>query len=519
MTDQKAFGGAWWTLAGPLVLSLLLGFWRVGVAEPHADFFTVLAAFPPRWSEFARDFLTPSGIYGGVYPPLYFAIAKAYGSIAGANLVALRMLSVLFLGTLVVVSWWGFPLLARRPSPMLRLWFATAVATAPAHIWWAQTAKYTMMLYLMYAVAMLAAFRFLQRRDSVSASWLALAMLGVFATHYVGFFFIAANALLLTVTAAMKRDRKMLRTLARAGAAAAVLSIPALPAVIQSLLWQRGGYHALNDASMRPLDLLRAALMHWNFGYSLLPRGGGVLLTKQVLFQVGDGALDLSRLPYLGPAIVGIVLLALSLGHAGWHAYRDPDSRTKALYLVGVVGLSLLLSATKGLSGRYVYLGFGTWATLAFLAVGWSTCRNVRLPLALGGGILALNGLSLAFYYETLHLKYPGSRIVVEYLREHADTANPAPRVLVDSWIVETRGSPLEMVRVPVGVEVRVVDSAAVLGEAGPSGNLAFLAGAREAVEQNLATQEAGGVRWRHLESFESMESRERSIHLYRLDR
>lgn len=518
MSDQRALGGGWWTLAVPLVLSLLLGFFRLGVAEPHVDFFTVLAAIPPRWSEFAWDFLTPSGIYGGVYPPLYFAIAKAYGVVAGTDLVALRMLSVFFLGMLVVVSWWGFPLLARRPSPMLRLWFATAVATAPAHIWWAQTAKYTMLLYLMYAIAMLAALRFLERRDSVAASWLALAMLGVFATHYVGFFFIAANALVLTLTAAVRRDRKMLRTLARAGAAAAVLSVPALPAVIQSLLWQRGGYHAIYDASMRPPDLLRAGLMHWNFGYSLLPRGGGFLLTKQILFEGGDSALDLWRLAYLGPAIVGFTLLALSLGHAGTNAYRDPDSRTKATYLVGVVVLSLLLSATKGLAGRYVYLGFGTWCTLTFLAVGWSTCKSLRLPLALGAGILALNGLSLAFYYGNLHLKYPGSRIVVEYLRDHVDPANPAPRVLVDSWISETRGSPLKVESL-AGVDIQVVDSAAVLAEAGPFVTLAFLAGTREKVEQKLAAQEGEGVRWRHLESFESMESRERSIHLYRLDR
>ncbi|MGH9337572.1 MAG: hypothetical protein ACRD21_27805, partial [Vicinamibacteria bacterium] len=329
----------WWSLLPPMLLAVLLGGYGLEVSEPHTDVTTVLDVFPPSWGELALDFLTPEGIFGGTYPPLYFFIAKAYGSIAGTDLVTLRMLSVIVLAGLVAVSWYGFAILTPSPSPWLRLWFTLAVASSPAHLWWAQTAKYTMFLYLAYAVAALAALHFLERRSAGSAAFLAFSFFAVFLTHFVSFFFIAATALTLVFIAVRMGDRNLLRTLIRYSAVAAVVTLPFLPAVVQSLIWQRGGYHAAYDEVMSPSNLMRAAIMEWNFGSSLLPSGGGLHRLGETwrLALEGDVIRALEPFAYISPAILAAALLAVSLAHAGARAYRDPEARRKAFFLAAVL--------------------------------------------------------------------------------------------------------------------------------------------------------------------------------------
>jgi hypothetical protein len=508
----------WWTLVIPLLVSLALGFYGLSVPESHVDFGTIQGVFPPSWLDFTMDFLTPSGIYGGVYPPAYFVLVKAYGSVVGTDLVSIRILSVLAFAGLVVVSWHGLPLLTKHPSPMLRFWFALSVATSPAHVWWAQTARYTIWLYLFYAVAMLASLKFLSEPGKRSARFLILAFLLLFCTHYVSFFFIAASFAVMGSVALWTHHYQLLRTLARYGAVAVLVTLPILPSVVFSTLSQRGGYHTQYDEKMTPASLLRATVMDWNFGNSLLPRGGGFLVFRRSIASIRCGStLEIAALRYVSPAIVATILLSAALGYAGVRAGGDREAREKACYVTSVVVLTLLLSAMKGLANRFVYFGFGTWCTLAFLVIGWGAQRSLKLPFLLGGGMLALNSLSLVNYYSNLELKYPGMGVIAKDVGSHAYGAS---LLIVDRWIVETRNSPLERDRMPPGVQVTVADSEVVLRMVENQGvALAFLAGTREELERELRSQEREtNVSWAYIRSFDSMESRERSIHLYRFD-
>jgi hypothetical protein len=503
-------------LAVPLVVSLGLGLYRLGLPEPHVDFRTVEGVFAPPWLDFLADFLTPDGLYGGVYPPVYFVLAKAYGGLVGSDLVSLRTLSVLALAALVVVSWCGFPLLATRTSPLLRFWFVLAVATSPAHIWWAQTAKYVMWLYLIYAIAILASLRFLFRPDRRSAVLLVLSFILLFGTHYVSFFFILSSFVAMASIGLLTRDRRLLRALVRAGAFAALLTVPVLPAVVSSLLLQRGGYQTQFNQEMTPGNLARALVVDWNFGHALLPKGGGFLGLHQAIASFrSSSTLDTDTLKYLSPAIIAAGVSAVGFAHAGLGAFHDSEARRKAFYVVAVIALTLLFSATKGLVNRFTYFGFGTWCTLAFLAIGWGAGRSRKGPLVLGGGILALNAFSLGNYYSNLELKYPGARIIADYLRDSADGVE---LVIVDRWIVETRDSPPERENLPPELAFEMVDSAVALRAAEDRGvTLAFLAGTIEELQRELENQEPQTpVTWTYLRSFDSMESRERSIHLYR---
>lgn len=512
---------------GLLVLSLGLcaaaSVFRIGESEPHADIYQVRSLFRVTWGELLRDFLTPDGLFGGYHPPLYFVIAKAYGSIIGTSLVSLRLLSVIALLVLVWISWCSYPLLSGSSDWRLRLWFSLAVGLSPAHIWWAQTAKYTMWLYLFYALSMVAGIGILQSQSRRTVVLFSLSAAALVSAHYLGIFLVAGHYIVLGAAAALLRDRGLFRGLVLSAALMAGLLAPILPTFYEAVrLREADGLHVEYDEPFSVPNVLRGVLKQWNFGYSLSPEGGGLEGVRDLLG--GLRRLDAARVASgwrkaAGPLCAGglLGLCLLQAGRLVLHA--EPSLRRRALYVAAVPALAMALSLIRGLPNRFVYLGFGTWCTSAFLAIAWSARKRLGGTLWLATGVLALYGVSLVSYYRDLDLKYPGIRLVTTYLDANKSEFDLA---LIDDWITIRRGTalPATLGSPTIRTEyfqsynpfpVRFLENRRVV---------AFIAGEPAAAESLMVSvrKEHPGFRWTLLRSWISMENSGRSIHAYRVD-
>jgi 4-amino-4-deoxy-L-arabinose transferase-like glycosyltransferase len=486
------------------------------------DAFVVQLAFASGWTELVADFFSPDGIFGGAYPPLYFIAAKAFGTLAGTGLVALRAFSVFTLALLVVVSWFGTDVLVNEPRTRDRFWFSLAVGTSPAHIWWAQTARYVMFLYLIYAIALLVAIAFVRRREL----WLAVAVgvttSAVIYTHYVGFYFAAAQFLVLGLVVTWRKDKVLLRRSLVAAGVAAILVVPILPTFLEAMaVMDEEGYSAGYERPIGPNDLVRGYLVDWNFGHGLIPEGRGLTSVEQALNRTaagdwGDALLSLRRV-ILPLAAVLVVLTSLGVVASG--LYRDPALRWVPLYLVAVGTLAFGFGLLRGMASRFVYFGYGTWCTLAILTVGFSSARARKLVVSLQVAILLLYAASLISYYSNLDRKYPGTRAIAEFLQEQQASIH---HVIIDHWIWNVRSGSHDRVPLPSGFQLAVVPSVADLQRNLPrESSFAFFGGLREEVEEELQKAMGGipGWSWQHARSWESLETPERSIHAYYLTR
>jgi hypothetical protein len=339
-----------------VVTSAALAFFRIADAEPHADVLVVQAAFSPGWGELVADFFDSEGFFGGFYPPLYFLTARAFGTLFGQSLPALNAFSAVSLVFLVLISWFGVGVLVESVRPWHRFWFALAVGTSPAHVWWAQTAKYTMFLYASYALSLVFALAFLRKRKWGLAFLFALSTSAVIYTHYVGFFFAAAQFCVISLMVLWRRDWVLGWRLAAAGFATALLSAPLLPTVWEATrLRDQEGYNETYEQPVHLSTLIRGYLMEWNFGYGLLPDKRGVESLKQVASGIGNGDLAGSMVPLgrLALPIVASLVLAAALAIAAHGAYRNPSVRPPVAYLAAVTAFAFLFSYSLGLADRF----------------------------------------------------------------------------------------------------------------------------------------------------------------------
>jgi hypothetical protein len=210
-------------------------------------------------------------------------------------------------------------------------------------------------------------------------------------------------------------------------------------------------------------------------------------------------------------------VLAASVFHAGICLVRSGRLWTNAFYVVMVPLLALALSTTVWVIDRFTYLGFGTWCTLAFLAVGWSACKGRRLALVLGSGILALYAFSLIVYYQNLHLKYPGPQLVIRYLERHPDRWDKA---IVSTRLALERIPPLPSA-LPGNIEVSLVGSVEDIPREllGKTQAVGFLQGDSQSVASELSMVKAKHPGFSYVleESWISLVTRGASIHVYRL--
>ena len=504
-----------------LLVPISLALFRIHVSEPHADVGVVQGVFEPTWSKFMLDFFNSEGIYGGTYPPLYHLVAKAYGTVFGTSIVHLRVLSVIAFAGLVFLSWYSYPLLTKSRDTRLRLWFTLAVGMSPAHIWWAQTAKYTMWLYLLYAASIVAALRLVQNRSLQSAIVSSLAVCAVIYTHYVGFFFAAAHFCALGLLSAWRRDRILIRRVLLSAVLVSMLTAPLLPTVYQAnKLREQEGYSSTYNKLTELGNIIHGIVITWNFGYSLVPEHRTQANVSKLLESIweGDFIEAFSTLRYAFLPFCAAIVLGISVFHAARHVLQSKSSRVNAAYIIIVSLLTFIFSLTKGMSDVFMYFGFGTWCTLALLAIGCGSCKGFKIPLLLGSCILLLFAVSLWKYYQLIDCKYPGARLVTEYLNDHKSNFKLA---LVDDWILSVRGTPLHRNELPSDISVHVVPSVSSISLEllTNSETVAFFGGNLESIQSSLTEKKADhpGFSWVLVQSWESLERPGRSIHVFRL--
>lgn len=507
-----------------LLVSISLALFCIHVSEPHADVGVAQGVFKLTWTQLLLDFFNPEGIYGGVYPPLYNLVAKAYGTIFGASIVHLRVLSVIALALLVFLSWYSYPLLTKSRDTRLRLWFILAVGISPAHIWWAQTAKYTMWLYLLYAASIVAALRFLQNRSLQSSIVSSLAVCAVIYTHYVGLFFVAAHFCALGLLSLWRQDRILIRRVLLSALLVSILIAPLLPTVYQAnKQLELQGAFSRYDAPVKLSDVIHGIIVAQNFGYSLIPehRTQANALKALASIRKADFAEALPAVWHVFLPFCAALLFGINVFHAAAHVVHSDSSRVAATYIIIVLLLTFIFSLTKdNIPNRFVYFGFGTWCTLAFLVIGWGNSAKLNVPLILGSCMLLLFAVSLGTYYQHLDRKYPGARLVKEYLNNHKGNLKV---VLVDDWI-RNRGTHTHLHRneLPSDISVHIVPSASSI----PlelminSETVAFFGGNLESIQSSLTEikKDHPGFSWGLVHSWESLERPGRSIHVFRLN-
>jgi hypothetical protein len=504
-----------------VVISIALGIFRINAAEPHADEWVVLSVFDSKWSDFLKDFFDSEGVWGRYYPPLYPVVARAYGSLFGETLVSMRILSVAALVGLVLLSWYSFPVVTQSQDLRWRIFFSLTVGTAPPHIWWAQTGKYTMFLYLMYALSIVAALRFIQNRSIKSAIISSFSLSAVIYTHYLGFIFTLAHFCTLVLVAVWRRDSIFIRRLILSAAIVALLAAPLLPVVYKAnQLNERGGLFARYDQPVEPGVIIRGFLTHWNFGYSLIPKHGVLSVASNFTESISEWnvAKAVSALRRIALPLSAVLVLGISIVFSLVPILKSDFSQLNATYIIALPIFTFIFSLSKGLADRFMYFGFGTWCTLAFLVIGWVRCKRFKFPLALAISILVLFTISLSIYYQRLAYKYPGSRLVMEFLKSPGRGFN---FVLVDEWITNIRGTPLEPNMLPPEVYLHILP----LGKEIPiellkgSKTVAFFGGTIKSVNSYLEKNKKKypDLSWVQLESWVSMEQEERSIHAYHL--
>lgn len=510
------------SLGLPLALSLALALYGLGQGEAHVDVYQVQGVFRQSWGQILRDFLTAEGLYGGIQAPLYFLLAKAYGSLFGAGLLQLRLLSVIALAGLVLLSWIAYPLITHSRRSLPRFLLALLVGTAPAHLWWAQTAKYTMWFYFVCALSLVAGLAYISKRKTNRLIAFIVCVAAMVYTHYFGFLLGAAQFCMLGWLAFWQRDKKWFFQLLGAGLVLAGPVAPLLGMMFQAgmlNLAEPGQYLAAPELSLP--GLIRGFLLDLNFGYSLTATHGAVAQATGAIHALSTGQVrtvfGLLR-PGLGLVLAAALVLGVGLCHAAYSVRKHGPARANLIYLAGVPLLALGFSQFSHLSFRFSYLGIGTWCTLACLATGWAHSRRLTLPLFIVGGMLLLYAISLATYYQKLDYKYPGAGLVVEYLQAHPADFDVA---YIDAWIIHDRGTPLAVDQLPAGVKVMEVNSWSELAGDTPAGArvVAFLAGRQDEVAAGLDRLQAGDPRisWTLLESWESLEQAERSIQVVRL--
>jgi hypothetical protein len=507
-------------LAIPLLLALILGFFRLGVGEQHVDVYQVQDVFKQSWVDLIRDFFTPDGLYGGFQAPVYFLLAKAYGELFGNSNTQLALVSVVALGLLVGLSWYAYPLLTESNNRRVRFIFTLLVAASPVHIWWAQTAKYTLWFELTCVLSLVAGLQFIQKQNNRSAVLFALSIVLVIYTHYFGLIFAVAQFGILGGLALYRRDRQWLYRTSGAGAMAGALIAPLLPVVFQATQLREAEQYHFVDATISASSIVRGVIVEWVFGYGLLSGGENLSGLAHAYADLTAGNIQAALGPLFQVSVVlcaGLILFA-ALTYTAIQIFRRRAASVQAIYLSAVLLTTFILAQIVHFSFRFSYLGVGTWCILACCAIGWSSARRAYAPALFVTVMLVLYSISLNVYYRNMHYRYPGMGLVVDYLDAHQSDVQSA---VIDKWIVDVRGTDHEY-RLPQSVSIYQVDSPSAIEPSNLVGHstVAFLAGRWKQVRQNLDAMksENPSFSWVLVETWPSLEASDRSIHVVRLD-
>lgn len=524
--DQKHWQSKWivlvLSLAIPIFISLTLTLNGIKVGEPHVDVYQIQGVFEPSWIELVTDFFTPEGLYGGFQAPIYFLLAKAYGSFLGTSIPQLRLFSVIALVGLVLLSWISFPIISRSQNVYIRFIFVLLVGISPAHIWWAQTAKYNMWFYFISASSIVAALWFIQKGGIFQLSLFSFAIAATIYTHYFGFILAISQYFFLGILALNKRKKVWFSRLIISGVLVGVLVAPLLPVVYQATKLRSEEEYHFTEQIIDLSNVIRGVIVEWNFGYSLISSYG----TMSKLSTLVQSIIKLD-LPHaisvlqdnLALILLAVMIVGFSTLFTLLQTFKDKDSFINAIYVLSVPFLGLVISQLTHLSFRFSYLGIGIWCFLAFFAIGWSRTKRLWMLVANVIVILFLFIVSLNTYYKNLEFRYPGSGLIVQYLNEQNQDVET---VIIDKWITRNRGTKVTLEQIPSGIQLYEING---MSEILPilsqnKSALAFLAGNIKEVTSELDTfsSENQNISWSLIKSWTSLMQSERSIHAVQLN-
>jgi mannosyltransferase len=348
--------GAWWALAGLVVLAAALRFSTLGRQSLWYD-----EAFTPVHTLHPSLTATLSAVaHTENSPPLWYLLEWAVSRVFGTGAIALRSLSALAGVASVVVGWGiGRELAGRRAA------FATAalIAVNPLFVWYSQEARAYGLYTLMAALAVLCFLRAL--REPTPGRLTAFAVSGALAllTHYFAVFLLAPMCLWLVL-----EHRAHRRVTLTAVAAVGAVGVALLP-----LISAQGG-RGTQWIGRWPLgERLEAIPQYYLTGESGAPLGHGVEL--------------LIALPVLGGLFFGL-----------WRGLTRLEERQALIVLVlsacGVlIPLALVIFGLDYLAPRNLVAAM--IPLTALLAVVIAAQRTGRVGAALAG-VVALAFLAMS---------------------------------------------------------------------------------------------------------------------------
>ncbi len=376
MTDPSRGPVPGWVVLGALLLLALAVRLVWIVADPlWIDEAATLAIASMRWEVIWGPMAAAESS-----PPGYYALAKLWGSVFGADIVAARMLSVAAGVAALVPVWW----LAREAFGGRAAWVAAAVvALSASHVRLSQDARVYAVLFLVTVLAMFAAHRLVaavhgDRQGRAAAVALGGAMaVGIWLHPTAGIIALSLNAFVLAALPWRAAGwRRGVALLALANVVALVVAAPPIAAVLGHVGVEDGyvdrwivsptifdtarlylrtkvgphlGIVSLVALALQLVLLWAAARAWWRGGApvlaglaAMLVAGGvlmpvvsqfrPVLLDRTALFLLAPLALLLAagaaRLSRRAAVMVVVPLLALgAAGVAGWHLKEHRKER------------------------------------------------------------------------------------------------------------------------------------------------------------------------------------------------
>ncbi len=474
----------------PLVLGAFLGVFKIEAAEAHVDSGIAPSVFNVSWRRMMWDFFDPGepdgpeDNYGGMYPPLYYVAARAFGGFFGTTERSLRYFSFSVQLVLILLTWLSFPLLISGEHPWLRFFLTLAVASAPAHIWWAQVTKYIHFFTLLQAISLICAAWVLKKQTFGRLAMFVFSLVLIIYTHYIGFLFAAASYASLAGILLWRKSMGSLKRLILSGFVLMLCVLPLFFVIIPShqKLQDRGGFPNLypDQPAYQPVLLLRDFFTTYNYGPSLTVQPGAFDQIPAAIHLAFSGrvAVAVQMLwPYL-PLVFGVLALGIGLVAAVWGLVRSSLAgvRQTALLFALVPALFMILSPVAGYVIYFPYIGVGTFCTFVILSLGWKTLNKRWVPLCLALAILAVFAVSLTQYYANQDLKYPRIRPVVSLFNQYEGDYDHA---VISAWMANDYNMALEMDRLPESVTYEVAEDPLSLpfDELTHPGTVVFLAG------------------------------------------
>jgi mannosyltransferase len=360
-----------WLLA-PLLAAFSLHLFRLDSAPLWFDETLTASWIAASWNEMLGVVLTDNHL------PLYFVLLKAWTSVAGDSVYALRFFNVPFsCATVLVIAFIATTLSGRTAGR----WAAWLAAISPYLLHHAQEARMYSLLGFLAAVNVWLVARFVCGKAKKLEIGFLMVNTAMLATHYYAIFLIAVEGLMLLFL-----ERKRLRAWLPALMASGVLFIMLVLAARYLATPHAGGDY-------EGMKLIGVPGMAWGMltGYTLMP-------SSSEFHDQGLGAI----LPYLPVAAAALVaLLAIC-----WAALQSLPKPAWILLLGALAGtlvppLAMSFLFDIGINPRYAMTSVACFIVL--LAAGLS--HLVHKPL---GWVCAVGLLGLLSFASFLHLRDPG---------------------------------------------------------------------------------------------------------------